>query len=91
MTGGPPFPNDSPTPNTASKPSTHGKTGATGKPITAEQTLDLIDSLQPAANDVNRDFHQSLANVVEACANARGIHRQQPTIEIESHSVGIEL
>lgn len=67
------------------------KDWATGKPITAEQTLDLIDSLQPAAKDVNGDFHQSLANVVEAWADTRGIHRQQPTIEIESHSFGIEL
>jgi len=67
------------------------KDWAAGKPITVEQTLDLIDALQPAAKDVNREFHQSLANVVESWADARGIHREQPTIEIESHSFGIEL
>ena len=67
------------------------KDWATGKPITAEQTIDLIDALQPAANDPNRKFHQSLVNVVETWADARGIHRQQPAIEIESHSFGIEL
>ncbi len=67
------------------------KDWAAGKPITVEQTLNLIDALQPAAKDVNRDFHQSLANVVESWANARGIHREQPAVEIESHSFGIEL
>ncbi len=67
------------------------KDWATGKPITSEQTLDLIDALQPASKDVNREFHQSLANAVESWAETRGIHRQQPTIEIESHSFGIEL
>jgi len=67
------------------------KDWAAGKPITAEQTLDLIEALQPGRKDVNREFHQSLANVVETWADARGIRREQPAIEIESHSFGIEL
>jgi len=67
------------------------KDWAAGKPVTAEQTLDLMDALQPARKDVNGEFHQSLANVVETWADARGIHRQQPFVEIESHSFGIEL
>ena len=67
------------------------KDWAAGKPITAEQTLDLIDTLRPARSDANREFHQSLANTVETWADARGIWREQPTIEIESHSFGIDL
>ena len=64
---------------------------AAGKPITTEQTLDLIDALQPARSDANRELHQSLANTIEAWADAHGIQREQPTIEIESHSFGIDL